>query len=83
MKNLKPGDHCIVQSEETGKYDRPTAVITDVLKGRDRFVRTVEMKLPHSAVDINHKGLPLKLLKIRRAIESIILLEASVEETTK
>ena len=45
-------------------------------------MRTVEVKLPHSAADISDKGHPLKQIKtIRRGIESIILLEASVEET--
>ena len=54
------------------------------LKGRDGLVRTVEVKLPHSAADIDRKGHPLKQIKtIRRGIESIILLEASAEETTK
>ena len=83
-KNLKPGDYCLVISEKTGKYDWPTAVITDVFKGRDGLVRTVEVKLPHSAADISDKGHPLKQIKtIRRGIESIILLEASAERTTK
>ena len=49
-------------------------------KGRDGLVRTVEVKLPHSAADIDPKGHPLKQIKtIRRGIESIILLEASRE----
>ena len=83
-RNLKPGDYCLVISEKTGKYDWPTAVITDVFKGRDGLVRTVEVKLPHAAADIDRKGHPLKQIKtVRRGIESIILLEASTEETTK
>ena len=70
--------------EKTGKYDWPTAVVTDVFKGRDGLLRTVEVKLPHSAADIDPQGHPLKQIKtIRRGIESIILLEASVEDTTK
>ena len=81
---MKPGDYCLVIGEKTGKYDWPTAVITDVFKGRDGLVPTVEVKLPHSAADISNKGYPLKQIKtIRRGIESIILLEASTEETTK
>ena len=71
-------------SEKTGKYDWPTAVVTDVFKGIDGLVRTVELKLSHSAADIDRKGHPLKQIKtIRRGIESIILLEASAESTTK
>ena len=47
-------------------------------------MRTVEVKPPHSAADIDRKGHPLKQIKtVRRGIESIILLEASAEETTK
>ena len=70
--------------EKTGKYDWSEAVITDVFKGRDGLVRTVDVKLPHSAADIDHKVHPLKQTKtIGRGIESIILLEASAEETTK
>ena len=62
----------------------PTAVLTDVSKGRDGEVRTAEVKLPHSAADIIRKGHPLKQIKtIRRGIESIILLKASTEYTTK
>ena len=50
------------------------------LKGRGGLVRTVEVKLPHSAADIDRKGHPLKPIKtISRVIESIILLEASTE----
>ena len=83
-KNLKPGHYCLVISEKVGKYDWPTAVIPDVFKGRDGLVRTVEVKLPHSAADIDRKGHPLKQIKTTsRGIESIILLEASAEETTK
>ena len=83
-KNLKPGDYCLVISEKTSKYDWPTAVITDVFKGRDGLVRAVEVKLPHSAADISDTGHPLRQMKtIRRSIESIILLEASAEGTTK
>ena len=78
--NLKPGDYCLVLTEKTGKYDWPTAVVTDVCKGRDGSVRTVEVKLPNSVADIDPKGHPLKQIKtIRRGIESIILLEASRE----
>ena len=83
-KNLKPGDYCLVISEKTSKYDWPTAVITDVFKGRDGLVHIVEVKLPHSAADISDKGHPpKKIIIIRRGIESIILLEASAEGTTK
>ena len=47
-------------------------------------MRTVEVKIPNSAADISDKGHPLKQIKtIRRGIESIILLEASAEGTTK
>ena len=71
-------------SEKTGKYYWPTAVITDAFKRRYGLVRTVEVKLPHSAADIDRKVHPLKQIKtIRRGIESIILLEPSAEETTK
>ena len=67
-------------TEKTGKYDWPTAILTDVFKGMDGLVRTVEVKLPHSAADIDRKGHLLKQIKtIRRGIESTILLEASVE----
>ena len=30
--NLKPGDYCLVLTEKTGKYDWPTAVVTNVLR---------------------------------------------------
>ncbi len=54
------------------------------LKGEMDLVRIVEVKLPHSAADIDRIGHPLKQIKtMRRGIESIILLEASAEETTK
>ena len=53
-------------------------------KGRGGLVRTVEEKLPRSAADIDRKCDPLKQVKIiRRGIESLILFEASAEETTK
>ena len=69
---------------KTGKYDWPTAFVTDVFEGRDGSVRTFEVKLPHSAAEFDRKGHPLKQLKlIRRGIESIILLQASAEDTTK
>ena len=62
------------------KYDGPTAVVTDVLREKDSLVRTVEVKLPRSAADIDRKGHLLKQIKtMRRDIESIILLEASAE----
>ena len=61
--NLNPVDYFLVLTEKTGKYDWPTAVVTDVFKGRDGLVRTVEVKLPHSAADIDRKGHPLKQIK--------------------
>ena len=82
--NSKPGDYCLVLTEKTGKCDWPSAVVTDVFEERNGLVRTVEVKLPHSAADIDRKGHPLKQIKtIRKGIESIILLGASAEETTK
>ena len=81
--NSKPGDYCLVLTEKHENFDWPTAAATDVFKGRDVLVRTVEVKLPHSAADIDRKGYPLKQIKtIHRGIESIILLEASAEATT-
>ena len=78
--NLEPGDYCLVLTEKTGKYDWPTAVVTDVFKARNGLVRTVEVTLPYSAADIDRKDHPLKQVKTnRRGIESIILLEASTE----
>ena len=80
--NLKKGDYCLAISEKVGKYDWPTAVVKEVFKGRDGLVRTVELKVKQPANEINNKGQPLKQYKtIRRGIESIILLEASKEET--
>ena len=71
-------------NRKTVKYDRPTAVITDVFKGRDGLVRTVEVEMPHSAAYIDRKVHPLIQIKtIHRGTKSIILLEASAEDTTK
>ena len=37
-KNLNPSDYCLLLIEKAGKYNRPTAVVTDVLKdGTDQL----------------------------------------------
>ena len=76
--NLKPGDYVLVLTEKTTKMSWPVGVIADTFKGRDGLVRTVEIRLPLDACDIDSTGKPKKQYKsIRRGIESIILLEAS------
>ena len=76
--NLKPGDYVLILTEKTTKMSWPVGVIADTFKGRDGLVRTVEIRLPLDACDIDSTGKPKKQYKsIRRGIESIILLEAS------
>ena len=58
-------------------------MVEDTCMGRDNKVRSVWLRLPIAASQIDNKGRPKTQHKfVRRDIEQVSLLEAAFEETT-
>ena len=73
MQNLKENDCVLVLTEKITKHDWPIGAINQILLGRDGLVRSVEVRLPLKACDIDDEGKRRKQYKvIKRGIESVI-----------
>ena len=80
-KDLKVGDVVLLTKERINNSHWPIAVVHAVLQGRDNRVRSVWLKLPLSSDKISDTGTALTQHKlIKRGIETISLLEDSLEE---
>ena len=73
MQNVKENDCVLVLTERITKRDWPIGAINQVLLGRDGLARSVEVRLPLKASEIDDNGKHKTQYKvIRRGIESII-----------
>ena len=72
-ENLKENDLVLVLTETITKHDWPIGAINQVLLGRDGLARSVEIRLPLNASEIDDREKHKTQYKIiRRGIESII-----------
>ena len=79
-ENLKVNDLVLVLTEKVNKFDWPIGRVSNVHKGRDGNVRTVEIKMPIKAHLLDDKAKPLTRYKyLTRGIQNISLLEAAEE----
>ena len=79
-ENLKVNDLVQVLTEKVNKFDWPIGRVSNVHKGRDDYVRTVEIRMPIKAHLLDDKAKPLTQYKyLTRGIQNISLLEAAQE----
>ena len=79
-ENLKVNDWVLLLTEKINKFDWPSGRVSNVHKGRDGYVRTVEIKMPIKAHLSDNKAKPLTQYKyLTSGIQNISLLEASEE----
>ena len=67
-------------NRKINEFDWPIGRVSNVHKGRDGYVRTVEIKMPIKAHLLDDKAKPLTQYKyLTRGIQNISLLEAAEE----
>ena len=72
-ENLKENDCVLVLTEKITKRDWPIGAINQLLRGRDGLVRSVEVRLPLKASQVDDDGTHKTQYKlIRRGVEHII-----------
>ena len=72
-ENLKENDCVLVLTEKITKRDWPIGAINQLLRGRDGLVRSVEIRLPLKASQVDDDGKHKTQYKIiRRGVEHII-----------
>ena len=81
QRNLRKGDIVLLIKERVTKLDWPIAIVDEIQKGRDGKVRSAILRLPIAAAQITDKGKAKTQHKyIRRGVEQLSLLEATIEE---